>query len=242
MKRCCTCKQELPLGDFNKDKQQKDGLRRQCKGCIADYAQRNREKIAAKKQEYYQKNKEELDAYKKEWVEKNREYVNSQNKAWREKNPESAIASRQKYYQENKEVLAEINKKWYEDHKNTEEFKENRRTKRNQMRKSNIQLRLGENLRRRLLSALKGTARTGSAVRDLGCSVEHFVQHLESQFQDGMSWDNYGYRGWHIDHIVPISHFDLTDPKQLLAACHYTNLQPLWAIDNFRKNDSLEVV
>jgi hypothetical protein len=61
--------------------------------------------------------------------------------------------------------------------------------------------------------------------------------HLESKFQYGMNWDNWSFEGWHIDHIVPLASFDLTDRKQLLLACHYTNLQPLWAIDNFSKGD-----
>jgi hypothetical protein len=56
---------------------------------------------------------------------------------------------------------------------------------------------------------------------------------LEVKFQQGMSWDNYGQ--WHIDHIKPLAKFDLTDRTQFLAACHYTNLQPLWAEDNLSK-------
>jgi hypothetical protein len=48
-----------------------------------------------------------------------------------------------------------------------------------------------------------------------------------------MTWDNWTTDGWHIDHIKPLaSSFDLTDRKQFLEACHYTNLQPLWAKDN----------
>jgi hypothetical protein len=52
-----------------------------------------------------------------------------------------------------------------------------------------------------------------------------------------MSWDNWTTDGWHIDHIKPLASFDLTDRQQLLLACHYTNLQPLWAIDNLSKGD-----
>ncbi len=59
--------------------------------------------------------------------------------------------------------------------------------------------------------------------------------HIESLFAPGMSWDNYGPRGWHIDHIKPLASFNLTDPEQMKQAAHYTNLQPLWAIDNLSK-------
>lgn len=96
--------------------------------------------------------------------------------------------------------------------------------------------RLSCNLRSRLKGAIKGNYKSGSAVRDLGCSIEELKLHLESQFKPGMSWSNYGFCGWHIDHIKPLASFDLTDRQQLLEACNYTNLQPLWAKDNFAKH------
>ena len=88
-------------------------------------------------------------------------------------------------------------------------------------------------LRSRLSKAIHGNYRTGSAVRDLGCSIADLKKHLESKFKCGMSWDNYGQ--WHIDHVKPLSKFNLTDKKELKKACHYSNLQPLWAKDNLRK-------
>jgi len=100
---------------------------------------------------------------------------------------------------------------------------------------------IAKNLRNRLNSAINNGQKPGSSVKDLGCSIEELKQHLESQFYnrftgERMTWDNYGYYGWHIDHIKPLSSFDLADHKQFLEACHYTNLQPLWAEDNFEKN------
>lgn len=88
-------------------------------------------------------------------------------------------------------------------------------------------------LRRRLSQALKNNYKSGSAVSDLGCSIEFLKTYLESKFQPGMIWDNRG--SWHIDHIKPLASFDLTDRKQFLKANHYTNLQPLWAKDNLEK-------
>ena len=80
----------------------------------------------------------------------------------------------------------------------------------------------------------------GSAVRDLGCTIEELKLYLAAKFQPGMSWENWSFAGWHIDHIRPLASFDLTDSAQFKLAVHYTNLQPLWAKDNFSKGDSYE--
>jgi hypothetical protein len=91
------------------------------------------------------------------------------------------------------------------------------------------------NLRKRLNIALKNNSKQGSAVKDLGCTIPEFKIHLESKFQPGMTWENYGRTGWHIDHIKPLASFDLNNRENLIQACHYTNLQPLWAEDNISK-------
>lgn len=72
----------------------------------------------------------------------------------------------------------------------------------------------------------------------LGCTYEQARKWIESQFQRGMSWGNAG--EWEIDHIIPISSFDLTDERQVRCVNHYTNLRPLWAKDNRRKRDKIE--
>ena len=91
----------------------------------------------------------------------------------------------------------------------------------------------------RIGKALKGLYKSGSAVKDLGCSIPEFREYLEKKFQDNMSWNNYGRKGWHIDHIIPLANFDLTIREQFLCACHYTNLQPLWALDNRLKGNRI---
>lgn len=101
---------------------------------------------------------------------------------------------------------------------------------------SDVQVRLAVNLRVRLCQAIKRDSKAGSAVRDLGCSIDELRVHLEALFQPGMTWDNWGRHGWHIDHVRPLSSFDLSDPEQARRACHFSNLQPLWADANLRKH------
>ncbi len=107
--------------------------------------------------------------------------------------------------------------------------------------KTDIQFKLGHILRGRLRQAIKKGWKIGSAVSDLGCSISEFKLHLEKQFHPGMTWENYGkgFGKWNIDHIVPLASVDLANREQFLKVCHYTNLQPLWEIDNIRKGCKL---
>jgi len=68
---------------------------------------------------------------------------------------------------------------------------------------------------------------------EIGCSIDELCLYIESKFLSGMTWENHG--EWHIDHIKPCCSFDLTDPKQQKECFHYSNLQPLWAVDNLKK-------
>lgn len=98
-------------------------------------------------------------------------------------------------------------------------------------------LKFTSTLRSRLYQAVRKN-KVGSAIALLGCTVDEARAYLESLFQPGMTWENWSLRGWHIDHKRPLKSFDLTDSAQLAQACHYTNLQPLWAFDNYSKSDS----
>jgi len=101
----------------------------------------------------------------------------------------------------------------------------------------NPEFKLIHNLRSRLRKALKGQSRDKGILVLTGCSAAELKIHLESKFEPGMTWDNYG--SWHIDHKIPLNSFDLTDSEQLKVACHYSNLQPLWAEDNLAKSDTV---
>ena len=103
--------------------------------------------------------------------------------------------------------------------------------------KNDINFKLSCSLRDRLRKAIHKNYKAGSAVRDLGCLVPELKLHLESKFKPGMTWENWGVHGWHIDHIKPLDFFNLQDREEFLKACHYTNLQPLWAEENLLKRD-----
>jgi len=76
--------------------------------------------------------------------------------------------------------------------------------------------------------------RKTSAIHSLGCSIDFLRGYLETRFTGGMTWDNHG-EVWEIDHIKPLASFDLTKKAQQEKACHYTNLQPMFAFDNRSK-------
>lgn len=113
------------------------------------------------------------------------------------------------------------------------------RERQRRRRGRDAQFRLTANLRARLSTALTNGQKRGSAVRDLGCSVEDLKKWLESKFEEGMSWANYGRGGWEIDHVKPLASFDLEDLDQFKAAVNFKNLQPLWATENRAKQDKL---
>jgi hypothetical protein len=100
---------------------------------------------------------------------------------------------------------------------------------------SDLNFRLASTIRARITGAIKNNYKTGSAIADLGCSIDELRSYLESKFQPWMTWENYGRYGWHIDHIVPLTAFDLSDPAQFKQACNYTNLQPMSWRDNIVK-------
>jgi transcription elongation factor Elf1 len=168
---------------------------------------------AASAREHYNDNPEKVEAYRAQ----NKEVLAARKKAWRKANPDYNSW----YYEQNKNKIR----------KNQAGYSKKRCA-------SDPTFKLRKNLRTRLYHALKGGAKNGSAVRDMGCTVEQLKEYLESKFQPGMTWDSYGVRGWHIDHIQPLAAFNLTKREELLKACHYTNLQPLWAEDNLRKSNA----
>jgi hypothetical protein len=150
------------------------------------------------------------------------------------------------YYQDNRKSLVDKNRQHYTDnrlmvlkrHKEwRDEFRSTYGTSYNNFRyRNNINHKISCNLRSRLYDAVNNRIKSGSAILDLGCSIDELKKHLESKFLPGMTWKNHTVDGWHIDHIRPLDSFDLSNFEEFKKACHYTNLQPLWAKDNWYKN------
>lgn len=98
---------------------------------------------------------------------------------------------------------------------------------------TDIEWKLSKSLRDRLYKAVSRDSKNMSALDLVGCTVEELKIHIEKQFIDEMSWENYG--KWHIDHIRPCVSFDLTDPLQQKECFHYSNLRPIWGDENRSK-------
>jgi hypothetical protein len=98
-------------------------------------------------------------------------------------------------------------------------------------------IRIKLRLRSRLYSALKAknAEKQLSAIALIGCSIEELKKHIETQWLQGMTWENHTTNGWHIDHIMPCNTFDLTNIEEQKKCFHYTNLRPLWGPDNISR-------
>jgi hypothetical protein len=105
--------------------------------------------------------------------------------------------------------------------------------------KDDLQYKISVSLRAKLYVFLKkdGKVRQGLMSKIIGCTKTELKDFIASKFDQDMNWGNYG--KWHIDHIIPLSSFDLTNNDQVLEAFHFSNLQPLWAIDNMKKGKSI---
>lgn len=188
----------------------------------------------------------------KQYLLENKERFQQINKKWREENKDLLEIKKKQYYEQNKEKTINTVKRWQSENKekvrvyriknetNRKLNGKGREYKRNR-RKTNPQYRLKLALSGRIRSALKskGIKKYSTTMELCGCSISHLKKYLESLFTDGMSWENYGLYGWHIDHIIPCASFDLTNPVQQKKCFHYTNLQPLWADINIDKSNKL---
>lgn len=223
LKTCSKCGIEKPATTqyFYGNKRSKDGVRADCKDCnknsYGETKKRYEASRAAAKIEYLKlyraNNSEKLKEKRKQYVKKNKEKIREYYKVYHVVNADKMKVYRDKSYSLNK----------------------SKKFAREKIRRStDIDYRLTCALRSRLNKVVTHGYKSAKTLELLGCSVEYLKQHLENKFDGVMSWDNYG-SYWHIDHIRPCASFDLKDEEQQKQCFHYSNLQPLEAIENIIK-------
>lgn len=197
-----------------------------------EYTLKNKEKISIQHKLYRMANIEKIKQATKEYKIKNKNKILAKNKEYRIKNKEKI-----KEYNQKPEVIARRKANRL---KNKDKINFNKRNKDKLKRAIDPSYKLITNQRTRITGILKNH-KTTKTLDLLGCSAQFLRTYLENKFLDGMTWENYGKNGWHVDHIIPCSSFNLTDREQQKICFHYTNLQPLWAIDNLKKSNKIKV-
>jgi hypothetical protein len=157
-------------------------------------------------------------------------------------NLDTYLERQRKYDEENKEQIAAYHKEWYQE--NIDKIRLAHRLYARSHRKewlANHKRRMKEDpdynircsLRRAFWFCVKGMSNPGHVLELLCCSVEFFRDYMAAKFKQGMTWANHG--EWEIDHIRPLSSFNMTIDEDRKKAWHYTNMQPLWVEENRSK-------
>ncbi|MGM0927527.1 MAG: hypothetical protein ACQEXC_14065 [Pseudomonadota bacterium] len=194
----------------------------------------------------YQANREERLQRQQEYRQQNAEKIKARNAVYRDRNRERLNENQKRYYRQNREARLEYHSEWYERNGDrarsysrwySKKYADKVSRYARQRRASDPLFALAADIRKINHKAFsrRGYSKTSKARELLGCDFETLAQHLEAQFQPGMTWENRG--EWHIDHIIPLASAETEE--QLLALCHYTNLQPLWAFENLSKGAKL---
>ena len=204
---------------------------------------RNKYQINKKLKERYSKDEEfkkKRDLYHQKWLTKNKDNWNAKQR------------NKYRYDEDFKSKIGKRNLKWRLSNKeymlNYRERTKNQRNayERNKAKNDPI-FRIARTLRSRMRGLIKTNLKAGirvsknsTAEKNLGCNFEYFKRYIEKKWLYKMSWDNYGSKGWHIDHIIPAGMIDLTKKENQEYANNYKNLQPMWAKDNIKKNALIE--
>jgi hypothetical protein len=194
--------------------------------------------------QYQIKNKDKRREYKKKYIKLNKKRISKYSKQWRQINIDKVKANAKAYSLNNRERIHKYGKIWRLNNKDKTKASKLRwvlRGKRkeydNKRRYTDMNFRIKCILYRRIHHALKDNYKSKRTMELVGCSIKSLLNHLESQFDDMMSWNNYGL--WHVDHIQPCASFDLTKEEEQLKCFHYSNLQPLWRDINFSKGSKV---
>ena len=206
MRLCKKCGQNKDISLFPKKSNCKDGYNTICKICINLH-----------NKQYRDNNKEQFKNIRKKHSINNKDKIRIQRSKYTKKHADKKAVYDKKYRSDNREKIAKYKYNWEYKNRNDPIFK------------------IRKNLRRRINHVLKGNNKSQHSFELIGCTAQEFKIYIESKFLPGMSWDNYGNKGWHIDHIKPCCTFDLSKPEEQRKCFHYTNQQPLWAEENLKK-------
>lgn len=210
-----------------------------CVECYRAYYQQNREALKARSARRHNDNREEILAKRRQDRAKNPEAAREKMRAYYHANKERVLESNRRYVESNKAKVENRRKQWASE--NAEWLAKKSREYMRERNQSDAIFNLRNRCRGRIRNALRRISgdkarRTTESI--IGCSLEELHGHIESQFSDGMTWDNRGQ--WHVDHIIPLASADTE--SEVLGLCHYTNLQPLWAGDNIRKSNHVQTL
>jgi hypothetical protein len=240
MKICKNCGINKPLDNYGNNKNNEDGKLIYCKDCERlrgiEYREKNREKVNQSAKNWRNNNPENYKKTIQKYLEKNPNMVSTERiKVYRQDEDfrKKYSLKRKEYYQNNLEQEREKSKKYYHENKQTIRKKNNEW--KNDKRKNDGFYRMKINLRHRLRDYLVGESSGKRTKEIVGLDKTEFKLYIQGKFVDGMCWENYGQ--WHLDHIKPLC--SAKDNNEAILLNHYTNLQPLWAEDNLRKNRKL---
>jgi hypothetical protein len=143
---------------------------------------------------------------------------------WTKKNPDKVRAQRRRYVAKHRDAHSAYSRAWKKKRYETDGV-----------------FRFRQKLRGRIIRALKEqySEKAYSTIELLGATIEQTRAHLEARFKPGMTWENHGHHGWHVDHVIPCSCFDFSKPEHQRMCFHYTNLRPEWAKDNMARGDQI---
>jgi hypothetical protein len=239
MKKCNICEIIKPFTEFHKHKHQKDGYNTICKECrkpiSLKYREDNRDVINKKRSDDYYRNHEYYLIKDRERIKNEREKRKLSSKNYAKLNSEKIKEYRKKYYQKNKNKIIKKSTEWCKTNK--EKCLKNISKRLIERKKEDILFKLKTKLKTDIYISLKRQKRNKRIDEILGITIFEFKEYIEKQFENWMSWENWGLLTWHIDHIIPLS--SAKDIDELYKLWHYTNMRPLSASENLKKSNKL---
>jgi hypothetical protein len=268
-KICSQCNEIKEVSEFPTNGKNLDGTfkyRSECKKCnylrVKEYRKNNpeirkqqfqrrynvhREELLLKNKEYYENHIEHFKEYHKQYNNENREIESQKHRDYNSKpeNRERRKKVWKEYYEKNKEIILEKSAEYYirtiEDRR---QYRKKNRARLNEYYKNKYKTDPMYRLRVLISSGIRKSLYNGKDGYGwetlVGYTLDDLKSHLESKFDENMNWDNCG-SYWHIDHIVPLASFNFAsyDDEAFKKCWSLENLQPLYGLDNFRKNDKI---